>query len=140
MRPPWVLAITGASGAIYAIRLLERLLSGGDEVHLTISQSGAVVLQQELGIAVDVNRFDIQQLTTRDPETPPNEMSRLIDSSLAALEASIEDNRGRLHYHHSGNFMAPIASGSSLTSGMVFSASNVMDLRASSGSAQSLPA
>ena len=57
MSDPLVLAITGASGAIYAVRLLEVLINVGRDVHLTISPSGAVVLKQELDIAVDLDDF-----------------------------------------------------------------------------------
>jgi len=42
-----ILAITGASGAIYGVRLLETLLSLGIEVHLILSQMGAQVLAEE---------------------------------------------------------------------------------------------
>ena len=41
---PLVLAITGASGAVYAVRLLEVLVAGGRRVHLLLSPSGAAVL------------------------------------------------------------------------------------------------
>lgn len=93
--PPLVLAITGASGAIYATRLLEVLLREGNEVHLTISPSGKVVLKQELDIEVSLERFDPASL--------------LHETELADY----------VHYHHYQNFMAPIASGSFLTRGMV---------------------
>ena len=46
---PIVLAITGASGAIYGVRLLEVLLAAGRTVCLSISPSGQTVLQTELG-------------------------------------------------------------------------------------------
>jgi flavin prenyltransferase len=59
MKPPLVLAMTGASGALYAIRLLDCLLRAGETVHLTISPSAAMVLQQELGIFIDVQRFPL---------------------------------------------------------------------------------
>lgn len=41
------LAITGASGAIYAIRLLEQLLSSGQRVYLLVSKAALVVLATE---------------------------------------------------------------------------------------------
>ena len=52
-----MLAITGASGAIYALRLLQVLLAAGAQVHLSISPSGGLVLKQELGIELDLKRF-----------------------------------------------------------------------------------
>ena len=43
---PIVLGITGASGAIYAVRLLEVLRASGRSVHLSISPSGGEVIRQ----------------------------------------------------------------------------------------------
>ncbi len=51
MNHPIVLAITGASGAVYAVRLLQQLLIAHKQIHLIVSDSGKIVLQQELGIA-----------------------------------------------------------------------------------------
>jgi len=93
---PLVLGITGASGAPYAVRLLEVLLEAGREVHLSISPSGQAVIATELGRGVDLERFDA---------------SLLLGRPVPAA--------GCLHYHHHKNLMAPIASGSFLTSAMV---------------------
>lgn len=95
---PIVVAITGASGAVYAVRLLEVLLEGGREVHLLISPSGAAVIKQELDRAVSLDKFDPRSL-------------------LAPRVA--ENAAGHLHYHHYSDFMAPAASGSFLSGGMV---------------------
>ena len=51
--PPLVVGITGASGAAYAVRLLEVLLAAGREVHLAISPSGQAVIETELGRRID---------------------------------------------------------------------------------------
>jgi len=54
-----IVAITGASGAIYGVRLLEALrASGGVESHLVISSAGVMTAQQEL----DMRRADIEAL------------------------------------------------------------------------------
>ena len=58
-RSDLVLAMTGASGAPYAVGLLRALCRAGRTVHLTISPSGAHVLREELGIAVALGRFDL---------------------------------------------------------------------------------
>ncbi len=94
--PDLVVGITGASGVIYARRLLQVLVNSGRRVHLTISPSGAEVLAHELGLSVDLANFDPQRL-------------------LSANEAPT----GELVYHHYQNFRAGIASGSFLTGGMV---------------------
>jgi 4-hydroxy-3-polyprenylbenzoate decarboxylase len=45
-----VVGVTGASGAVYARRLLEVLASGGAEIHLVISPHGRRLFADELGI------------------------------------------------------------------------------------------
>jgi 4-hydroxy-3-polyprenylbenzoate decarboxylase len=96
---PIILGITGASGAIYAVRLLEVLRAAGRDVHLTISPSGREVLQHELKLDIDLNNFKDQHLALKDSKP---------------LE-----QRGKLHYYHHNDFMSPMASGSFLTAGMV---------------------
>lgn len=99
MTPRIVLAMTGASGAPYAVRLLEVLANTDSEIHLTISSAGRSVIRQELRRDVDLGEFDISTLL--DIGTQP-----------AARRASIR-------YYHYKDFMAPMASGSFLTAGMV---------------------
>jgi polyprenyl P-hydroxybenzoate/phenylacrylic acid decarboxylase-like protein len=54
-----IVAITGASGAVYGVRLLQALRAGGAvESHLVISSSGLMTAQQEL----DLRRADIEAL------------------------------------------------------------------------------
>jgi 4-hydroxy-3-polyprenylbenzoate decarboxylase len=105
---PIVLAVTGASGAIYAARLLAYLLAGDRVVHLTISPSGAAVIKQELGLEIDLATFDSRPLVEFTPDWSSRPAIRLSDAQWA-----------RLHYHHYKNFMTPIASGSFLTDGMI---------------------
>ena len=56
-----VMAMTGASGAPYGIRLLEVLLQAGRTVHLTVSPSGAEVIAQELERTVNLSRFRLAE-------------------------------------------------------------------------------
>lgn len=54
-----VIAVTGASGAVYGVRLLEQLRkSGGVEAHLMISDAAALNLHHEL----DIKRKDVEAL------------------------------------------------------------------------------
>jgi polyprenyl P-hydroxybenzoate/phenylacrylic acid decarboxylase-like protein len=56
-KPRLVVAITGASGVVYGVRLLEQLRAGGlCESHLILSAAGALTAQQELGM----RRADIE--------------------------------------------------------------------------------
>lgn len=50
-----IVAITGASGAIYGLRLIEVLLKGGDDVSIIISPSGFLVLEQETDLRLKGN-------------------------------------------------------------------------------------
>lgn len=89
-----VVALTGASGAVYGVRLLEVLLRARRQVHLTLSPAASQVIEQELGLKVDLTRF-----------------------SAAALLGTNVDTTG-LHYHDYRDFRAGIASGSFRTAGM----------------------
>jgi 4-hydroxy-3-polyprenylbenzoate decarboxylase len=59
MKKKFVIAVTGASGAIYGVRLLEELKSEEDiETHLIVSNAGLLNLSTELGMG----RADIEAL------------------------------------------------------------------------------
>ena len=105
MNPPIILGITGASGAIYAVRLLDVLLGAGRDVHLTISTSGRDVIAHELKLNIDLNNFDPSRLRLSD-NSPP-------------VPSPNPPAHGKLHYYHYNDFMAPMASGSHVTAGMV---------------------
>ncbi len=47
MKHPIIVGITGASGAVYAVRLLEVLRAAGRDVHLAISPSGRDVIRNK---------------------------------------------------------------------------------------------
>ncbi|MGD9648510.1 MAG: UbiX family flavin prenyltransferase [Pirellulales bacterium] len=117
MNRPIVLGITGASGAPYAVRLLEVLLAAGRDVHLSISTAGAAVLKQELGLEVDLNKFDPAALLPADEQLPPDSRLRHYRRRLGGHEPA--PVAGRLHYHQQFDLMSSIASGSFLTAGMV---------------------
>jgi len=48
-----LLAITGASGSIYGIRLLEELGKSGNEVHLIVSEDAKKIMKYETNITFD---------------------------------------------------------------------------------------
>lgn len=48
-----VLAITGASGAIYGIRLLEEFNRAGIETHLIISSAARQTIRMETSISIE---------------------------------------------------------------------------------------
>lgn len=59
-----VVGITGASGAAYAVRVIELLAEAGVEVHLACSDLGRRLLNEELGI----KRLDPERLTGGHPD------------------------------------------------------------------------
>ena len=93
-----VLAMTGASGAPYGVRLLEVLLRAGRTVHFTLSPAAAEVIESEMDRHVSPECFSLRDLL----------------GDAAGLAAP-----GQLHYHDHRDFRAGIASGSFLTAGMV---------------------
>ncbi len=50
MTPRVVVGITGATGAVYAVRLLARLREAGRETHLVASPAGVLNVHHELGL------------------------------------------------------------------------------------------
>jgi flavin prenyltransferase len=88
-----VVAMTGASGAPYAVRLLQVLGLLERTVHLSLSASAVQVLREEMGLEVSLDSFDASFCGGLAP--------------------------GRLVYHHYQDFHAAIASGSFPTAGMV---------------------
>ncbi|MDC0273874.1 MAG: UbiX family flavin prenyltransferase [Planctomycetaceae bacterium] len=113
---PIVLAITGASGSLYAIRLLETLLTTKRDIHLVISHAAGEVFRHELGLIIDLNNFSLDQLLlSRDAQSAlddgpdQNALSSIISGTTS----------GQIHYHNIQDYAAGIASGSFLTDGMV---------------------
>lgn len=97
----FVVGISGASGAAYALRLLELLIGGGHEVHCVISEYGRRLLFDEAGIRSASFEFLCPRLApaTRGPDGRPH--------------------ADRLICHPNRDVGAVIASGSFLHSGMV---------------------
>jgi 4-hydroxy-3-polyprenylbenzoate decarboxylase len=95
----FVVGISGASGAAYALRTLEQLLGLGHEVHLVVSEYGRRLLADEAG----VSRLDVAQLVP----------------SLFATGAKEGPDPARLIVHPHKDVGAVIASGSFLHHGMV---------------------
>jgi len=119
------LGITGASGALYSIRLIEVLLATGYDVHLSISASGAEVIRQEMGLKVNLKKFKPSDLMLDEIDSAGDSKIQLLQESAGIGSAdsnvlSVDAGRlGELHYHHYQDFHAPIASGSFLTDGMI---------------------
>lgn len=112
MSLPVVVAITGASGAVYAKRLLNVLHHSGYDVQLSISPSGKIVFEQEMGIQLELDNFAPETLV---PQTVDSGDKRL----LATIKLNKATSPGSIRYYHYTNFMSPMASGSARSAGMV---------------------
>mgnify|MGYP002622629022 CR=1 FL=1 len=111
------LGITGASGSVYAIRLLQVLVSAGRPVHVSISPAGAEVLRQELDVNLDLREPALDVLLNyRPPRSwdPQNDW----ESRLGELAESTPPTPP-VQYAHYKDFLAPAASGSATSGGMV---------------------
>lgn len=92
-----IVAVTGASGVIYAARLMRALLAGGNTVHLVQSKYGRFVLHEELGYEPD-------------KEDVPGFLERLYGDEVRA---------GELIEYGVNDLTGPLASGSAPMDGMV---------------------
>ncbi len=110
---PIVLAMTGASGAVYGARLLQVLIERNRVVHLTVSDSGSAVIAQELGVALKPNSQNIVDVVVASCE----KLAIPVEPARTQIERAISD--GKLLLHHSKDYFTPIASGSFLTKAMV---------------------
>lgn len=97
---PIVVALTGASGAAYGLRLVEVLLRAGRTVHFTLSPAAVQVLDTETDVRVKLAETEF------DP------------AALLGPGAAAELDLTKLKYHQFRNFGAGIASGSFRTAGM----------------------
>jgi 4-hydroxy-3-polyprenylbenzoate decarboxylase len=119
-----VLAISGASGVVYAVRLLEVLIAAGYDVYLSISPNAKLVLKQELNLTVDLDDFSLSSLLLNPADVTDSKLDQLrslagISSEESNVLAFDRGEPGEVRYFRYDDLMAPIASGSFLTTGMV---------------------
>lgn len=106
-----VVAITGASGAIYGVKLVESLAAAGCEIHLIVSGAGAQVLSHETDLTVE-------DLAPRAHTCyVPEDIGATPASGTAGLEAMVV-------CPCSSSTLAALASG--LTTNLVHRAADVM--------------
>lgn len=91
------LALTGASGAPYGLRLLQCLLAAGRQVHLLVSRPGLLVISGETDL----------RLSAR-----PAQAAKTLAERYGA-------GPGQLRVHGQDEWTAPIASGSGVADAMV---------------------
>jgi 4-hydroxy-3-polyprenylbenzoate decarboxylase len=83
MRKKIILAITGASGSLYAVQFLKLMQHLDAEIHGIISDAGRLVLQHELGLTPDdLNEFIVQWHAKDDFGAPMSSGSSKFDAML----------------------------------------------------------
>jgi 4-hydroxy-3-polyprenylbenzoate decarboxylase len=78
-----VVGVTGATGAIYAVRLLERLKAARREVHLVVTPAGVLNVHHELGL----DRAALEALA--DVAYSPADVGAAIASGSFATDAMV---------------------------------------------------
>jgi len=94
---PIALAITGASGSAYGLRLLQQLIQRGRKVYLMISKAGGIVIPMETGL----------------------ELPAETDQAEAMLAERYNAAEGQLRMFGREEWTAPVASGSNPPAAMV---------------------
>jgi 4-hydroxy-3-polyprenylbenzoate decarboxylase len=97
MKKTITLAITGASGMPYALRLLECLLLSGQRVNLVYSQAAQIVVKQEMDFTLPGRQEDAQ---------------KMLSTRIGAFS-------GELRVYGHSDWFAPMASGSNPSDAMV---------------------
>jgi 4-hydroxy-3-polyprenylbenzoate decarboxylase len=91
------LALTGASGMAYGMRLLECLLAADVRVYLLLSQAAHIVAKQEIGVALPARAGDLEK----------------------QLAAGLNARDGQLRVFGRDDWNAPVASGTNPPDAMV---------------------
>lgn len=91
------LAITGASGSIYGLRLLEQLIESDRKIYLLISSAAHVVISTETQLKLPTRNKELQD----------------------TLSQRYKADKNQLEVFSKDQWMAPIASGSNISDAMV---------------------
>ncbi|MDX8405443.1 MAG: flavin prenyltransferase UbiX [Mariprofundus sp.] len=87
---PVIVAITGASGSAYALRLIQQLAAAGVRQHILISEAARVVLKQEVDLIL--------------PDEP--------EATALALAKALDVDASTIHCYAAKDWFSPSASGS----------------------------
>ena len=91
------LALSGASGMAYGLRLLECLIAADLDVNLLVSQAAHLVAKQELGVALPARAIELER----------------------QLTDGLDAHDGQLRVYGRDDWNAPVASGSNPADAMV---------------------
>lgn len=105
MPAPIVMAVTGASGTVYARRLLELLVRAGRQVHLVLSPMGRRLLADEL------NLTDVSPVGLIGPAATGAVIEHVHDDLAAAIASGSFPTDGMAICPCSSNTLAAVAAG-----------------------------
>lgn len=91
----YVVAVSGASGSIYGLRLVEELLKRADKIHVCISEQSFFIIKTETGVDWS-------------------------GKTVSGVEKKIRNyySSKKISYYENSNLAAPLSSGSFQTNGM----------------------
>lgn len=92
----YIVAISGASGSVYGLRLIEELLKGKNKIYLIISSTAFLIIRDETGV----------NLAGKTETETEKKIQRHLSSK-------------NVKYYSENNLSAPISSGSFITDGML---------------------
>lgn len=108
----YITALTGASGAVYGIRLIRELLARGDDVELLISPSGFLLLEEELGLYLE-KPAPARLKRGGDPRPRP-EIEKAVRAYLERAYGAETRLKGSLRFTPSDDMTSRLASGGCL--------------------------
>lgn len=111
-----VLAITGASGCVYAIRLIQLLLATGQNLHVVVSDAARQVMARELEAAFPGNSASTPEWLAMIEQTFSGPIGTAWGYPRPFEFAAVP---GTIRSYASSDYSAGIASGSFRTRGMV---------------------
>jgi len=89
-----IVGITGASGAVYGIRLLEELKMAGAETHLVISRWGAYTIEHETDYSLDAVRAMAAHVYEEDDMTAAISSGSFPIDAMAVVPCSMKTLAG----------------------------------------------
>lgn len=98
----FIVALTGASGHAYALRLLRRLAEGGHSIALVVSEPACVALAAETGVKLNAHAVDVSKLLEDEALA-----ARVTPFSPRAIGAAIASGSNR----HDGMVVVPCSMG-----------------------------
>ena len=132
-----VVAITGASGAAYALRLLQALSCAGRDAHVVVSGAARQVFHQELDMALPQKNGDSPEWLELASSLSTGRLG--VVWKFRELTPFPDTPPGRIRQYGLGDFQSRLASGSSLTGGMIICPCSMGTLAAiASGASQNL--